>query len=136
MLLAVFAGRVSGKPLLLADINSAFGPFTTFLADPYVHKNPRDGQCGPATERYNDYSYRRVAQENSSPGISLPARGEMKLHLRGELINVFNGMRKSNPKGAYFEIGANCTAHMQVGDRATGRMASGFGYINVMNAGA
>jgi hypothetical protein len=124
---ASYANRVPGEPLFAQDLNASFDPFSTFVLNPDAWEDPEPGKFGKGSAYYNDYRYRRVANENLSLGRVFRFMEDMQLQVRVELMNAFNRVRIPNPSAdnALFPQTYN----------EDGTTASGFGRIDAFNAG-
>ncbi len=128
---ASYANRVPGEPLFLVDPNSSFDPFTNFLLNPDAWEAPPDGQYGKGSGFYNDYRYRRAANENLSLGRIFPLREGVNLQFRIELMNAFNRVRIPNPG---IDFNSNNATLPQI-KNPDGTTSFGFGRIDAINAG-
>jgi hypothetical protein len=122
-----FMSRVPGEPLFTQDLNSKFDPFTLFVLNPAAWSAPAPGQFGTGSAYYNDYRHKRQPKENLSLGRIFRIREGISLSMRAELNNVFNRVvSRGRPSSSLV------TPQVR---KADGTTASGFGYVNAINAG-
>jgi hypothetical protein len=119
--------RVPGEPLFTQDINGKYDPFNTFVLNPDAWETPPPGEFGKTSAYISDYRYARQPNENLSLGRIFKFREGLSLQLRVELYNAFNRTRIPNPDSTYSWV-----PQVRNDDGTT---ASGFGYINAINAG-
>ncbi len=131
---ASYQNRNAGVPLFLADLNSHYDPFRTFVLNPAAWSTPPDGQFGSGSAYYSDYRFGRRPVENMNLARLFRIREGMTLSIRVELFNVFNRVvmpyvgTGSDPFRTAIE---NSKAPQQFD--ANGKTVSGFGYVDALN---
>jgi hypothetical protein len=133
-----FASGMGPQNALLVDPNChCFDPTKQLVLNPAAFVDAAQGQWGVTSSYYDNYRWMRKPSENMNfaRNFRMGKEGRYNLQIRGEFQNIFNRHFYSSPSAGNPSAAVLYTNPFVNGQKTTGALSSGFGYVSTFAGG-